>query len=91
MRNPLTPEALAGGTGPLVTRCVGMEAGGADVGDTCGGVETASNTPCPCGLERATPSNVTRQLHVCGSEAGGNTLNAIQPYALFCLSKTVNL
>jgi len=56
-----------------------MEAGGADVGDTCGGVETASNTPCPCGLERATPSNVTRQLHVCGSEAGGNTLNAIQP------------
>ena len=55
-----------------------METGGAGVGGACSGVEIASATPCPCGCERATSSNVTRRLPVCGSESGvlarcGNT------------------
>jgi len=41
------PDALESGSVPAGTRCVGMEAGGAGVGDTYGGVKTASSTPCP--------------------------------------------
>ena len=41
MGSPLSPEVLACGTGPAVTRCVGMEAKGAGVGHACSCVETA--------------------------------------------------
>jgi len=53
-----------------------MEAGGAGVGDACSCVETISTMPYPCGMERATPSNVTRLPSVCGSESGASVREA---------------
>ena len=66
MGSPLSPESLASGPGPTVIRCVGIEPGSTVVGDVCSGGETISATPYPCGFERATSSNVTRRLPVCG-------------------------
>jgi len=43
----LNPDTLASESVPAGTRCVGMEAGGAGVGDTYSGDETASSTPWP--------------------------------------------
>jgi len=58
-----------------------METGGAGVGGVCSGVEIASVTPCPCGCERVTSSNVTQRLPVCGSESGASTEENSKPSA----------